>query len=250
MHIPRIYISQPLSENTLLELDKATMHHLVTVMRMKVGRQFIIFNGIPVDAQYGEFTATLRHIDKKTAQIDVGKFSICLSESPLETHLGACLIKNDRMDWLLQKATELGVTTITPLMSEYTDNKIPADRLDKKMDHWRKVLINACEQSGRVCIPDLQFPQPLQAWLSVVEADEKFVLHPYIKQSQLPVEKPRSIALLVGPEGGLSDAEVELAIEARFSGLTLGPRILRAETAPLVALSMLAYQFGDMCGDI
>ena len=123
MHIPRIYIPLPLSEHTQIELDKASMHHLVTVMRMKVGRQVILFNNVPIDGRYGEFTATLTSVDKKQARVDIGEFASPQIESPLQVHLGTCLIKNDRMDWLLQKATELGVSEITPLFSQYTDVK-------------------------------------------------------------------------------------------------------------------------------
>jgi 16S rRNA (uracil1498-N3)-methyltransferase len=250
MHIPRIYIPQALSENSSLELDKTAMHHLVTVMRMKVGRQFIIFNGLSVNGEYGEFTAILSHVDKKRAHFEVGAFSTSLTESTLRIHLGACIIKNDRMDWLLQKATELGVAEITPLFSQYTDAKIPADRIEKKIAHWQKIIVNACEQSGRVMIPVIHPPQALDAWLpSLSERHCKLILHPYVQPynfGALPAsEKTSKLALLVGPEGGLSEQEVNLAITNQFAGMKLGPRILRAETAPLVAMSILMHQLGD-----
>jgi 16S rRNA (uracil1498-N3)-methyltransferase len=264
MHIPRIYIPQPLSEHISIELDKASMHHLVTVMRMKVGRELILFNGQPVEHQenkeYGEFTATLAHIDKKHARIDIGFFSAPEVESPLKIHLGMCLIKNDRMDWLLQKATELGVSSITPLFSQYTDVKMPADRTEKKMAHWHKILINACEQSGRVRVPDLHAPIPLNSWVQSRPAmSKKFVLHPYVTPNAVPstisstisstteeAQPSSSVALLVGPEGGLTEQEVDLAVDNQFLGMKLGPRILRAETAPLAALAVLLHQFGDL----
>jgi len=256
MHIPRIYISQPLSEHTAIELDKAAMHHLVTVMRMKVGRQIILFNNLPVDGRYGEFTATLASVDKKHARIDIGIFTPLNVESPLKVHLGACLIKTDRMDWLLQKATELGVSEITPLFSEYTDVKIPADRTEKKMEHWRKIIINACEQSGRVVLPILHTPVALNSWVKTSSnVSQKFVLHPYALPNEdnatvsvidRKAASLEEIALLVGPEGGLTEQEASFAMDNHFSRMALGPRILRAETAPLAALAILSYQFGDV----
>ncbi|MFT7386779.1 MAG: 16S rRNA (uracil1498-N3)-methyltransferase [Candidatus Endobugula sp.] len=250
MHIPRIYIPQAFSEHTSLELDKAAMHHLVTVMRMKVGHQFMVFNGRPVDGVYGEFVATLSHVDKKKAQVEVGKFSLARTEPSLRIHLGACVIKNDRMDWLLQKATELGVTEITPLFSQNTDVKIPAERIEKKVEHWQKIVVNACQQSGRVTIPVIHAPQVLDTWLPLLsERHCKLILHPYVPPYSFDAlsasKKPSKLALLVGPEGGLSEQEVSLAIANQFSGMRLGPRILRAETAPLVAMSILMHQLGD-----
>jgi 16S rRNA (uracil1498-N3)-methyltransferase len=239
------------------------MHHLVTVMRMKVGRSRILFNSQPIDGQYGEFAATLSHVDKKRARIDVGDFSAPQVESPLKVSLGMCVIKNDRMDWLLQKATELGVSEITPLFSEYTDVKIPADRIEKKIQHWRKILINACEQSGRVRLPALHTPRGIASWVqSSAHISQKFVLHPYAT-SQAGDNVPstlaspsigrrdgtdstdNTVALLVGPEGGLTEEEVGFAVGNHFVGMKLGPRILRAETAPLAALAVLSYQQGD-----
>lgn len=243
MHVPRIYLNQPLSENITIELEPASAHHIATVMRMKVGRAVTLFNGEKQQGVLGEFTATLAYVSKKSVAVAVGDFIPRDTESSLAVELGACLIKNDRMDWLLQKATELGVTSVTPLWSEYTDVKIPADRLEKKMNHWRQVMISACEQSERVAIPILNMPKKLPDWLDV-SADKKIVLHPYVASSSIS-DSMQSVALLVGPEGGLSEAEVALSIEHQFTGMVLGPRILRAETAPLAALTALQLQSGD-----
>lgn len=246
MHIPRLYIPQPLFEHTLLALEPAAAHHIAKVLRMKAGRSIRLFNGqANASSGLGEFSATLHSVDKKNVIVSVGEFISRNTESPLSVELGVCLIKNDRMDWLLQKATELGVTTITPLWSEYTDVKIPVDRLEKKFNHWQQVIINACEQSGRVAIPVLNAPQKIAEWSRSVQADKKYVLHPYVESAVLTSPSLKSIAVLVGPEGGLSDEEVDLAKKHHFSGLALGQRILRAETAPLAALSILQYQHGD-----
>lgn len=245
MHIPRIYIPQTLSENSTIELEPSAAHHIATVMRMKVGRSVILFNGMPYGDQEGEFEATLAYVSKKSVAVAINSFVERKTESSLEIELGVCLIKNDRMDWLLQKATELGVTSISPLWSEYTDVKIPADRLDKKMQHWQKVIINACEQSGRTRIPSIQSPQSIQLWVENVTADKRILLHPYTKQADKQDNTLSSVALLVGPEGGLTENEVEMAIKDGFEGWVLGSRILRAETAPLAALSVLQSRFGD-----
>jgi 16S rRNA (uracil1498-N3)-methyltransferase len=258
MHIPRIYISQPLIENSIIELEPAAAHHIAKVLRMKAGRQIILFNGevfntevfnaVAVDGCYGEFPATLIRVDKKDVSVELGSFVERQTESPLAVELGACLIKNDRMDWLLQKSVELGVSDISPLFSEFTDVKIAEDRLEKKIQHWQRIIINACEQSGRVSIPTLHAPQKIQLWIASSNSERKYVLHPYIAGSSNDVASgkiPASAALLVGPEGGLAEHEVEFAINNHFSGLALGKRILRAETAPLAALALLQYQFGD-----
>jgi len=148
MRISRIYINKPITLNERLTLESTVAHYVSTVLRMKIGRQVILFNG-----QGGEFRATLVDSNKKTVSFEVDDFIDTKSESPLSIELACCLIKNDRMDWLLQKATELGVTSFVPLFSEYTDIKIPQDRLKKKIDHWQQVVVSACEQSGRTSIP-------------------------------------------------------------------------------------------------
>ncbi|MFT5116483.1 MAG: 16S rRNA (uracil1498-N3)-methyltransferase [Kiritimatiellia bacterium] len=253
MHIPRIYVSQSLAENSTIGLEPEAAHHIAKVLRMKVGRQLTLFNGealngIAVDGCYGEFSATLVSVDKKKVSVELGSFIERQTESPLAIELGACLIKNDRMDWLLQKSVELGVSTIFPLFSEFTDVKIAEDRLEKKMQHWQRIIINACEQSGRVFIPTLHAPQNIQSWIASTNTEKKYVLHPYIAISSSDAvnsEAPISAALLVGPEGGLAEHEVECATNHNFTGLVLGKRILRAETAPIAALALLQHQFGD-----
>lgn len=246
MHIPRLYVPQTLTANETIELSKQAAHHIATVMRMKAGREVILFNGQLHEGKEGEFKATLAYVDKKNVCVAVGEFVERSTESSLHTELGICLIKNDRMDWLLQKATELGVNKISPLWSEYTDVKIPSDRIEKKYQHWQQVLINACEQCGRTSIPEISLPQKIAAWCESVEADKKIILHPYSGNSVTQETQPVSIALLIGPEGGFSESEVEQALAKNFQSVTLGARILRAETAPLVALSLMQAHYGDI----
>ena len=156
MRIPRVYTDQPLAVNTSVELDTASAHYVVNVLRMKEGRPITLFNGMG-----GEYSGLLSAVSKKSAVVSLESFQGVSLESSIEITLGVCLIKNDRMDWLLQKAVELGVNRINPLLSEYTDVKLPVNRIEKKIQHWQQVLINACQQSGRAHVPIIGDPQPL-----------------------------------------------------------------------------------------
>ncbi len=249
MRITRIYTEQPLAENHSVILGTAESHYIAKVLRMKVGRELILFNGVLLGGQYGEYEAVITEVNKKSVAVEIKKFQSKETEPLVAIELGCCLIKNDRMDWLLQKATELGVNTFSPLISEYMDVKIPADRLEKKMQHWQQIIVSACEQCGRTQIPVLHKPYSFTQWVEKVEADSKYVLHPYNAQ---PFNLHSSdncafgkLALAVGPEGGLTESEVALAHQHSFVSMALGPRILRAETAPLAALSIIQHRLGD-----
>jgi 16S rRNA (uracil1498-N3)-methyltransferase len=250
MRIPRLYVKQKLSANSNVELSQETSHYLCNVLRVKAGREVVLFDGrLSDDGKTGEYQATLLEANKRSAVVAIKKFIETQSESQLNIELACCLIKNDRMDWLIQKATELGVTSISPLFSEYTDVKLSAERLDKKQFHWQQIVISACEQSGRTQIPIVNFPSSLSGWIVQSSAEEKYVLHPYNAKPfafyNSHQKNNKTVALLMGPEGGLSDKEVNEAHAKQFKSVLLGPRILRAETAPLVALSILQSQLGD-----
>lgn len=251
MRIPRLYVDQKLTEKSVVILEQQPSHYLCKVLRVKAGRELVLFNGYLSDTgSRGEYLATLTEANKKAAVVELKKFTATQSESNLKLELACCLIKNDRMDWLLQKATELGVTTISPLFSEHTDVKLSAERLDKKQCHWQQIVISACEQSGRNHVPIVNDPMSISKWLKQDSSENKYMLHPYDAEPFAFANKSRqvklSVALLVGPEGGLSDEEVAQAHRHQFKSVSLGPRILRAETAPLVALSILQSQLGDL----
>lgn len=202
----------------------------------------VLFNG-DGDA----FNARLEQADRKGAAVAIlDRRPDPETESPLHIHLGIALSKGDRFDWVLQKATELGVSAITPLQTQRVDVRLNRERSEKKQRHWRQVLISACEQSGRNRLPMLAESSALDAWLEAVKADEKWVLCPDQTGSLASSAAPTSIALLVGPEGGLEDAEIERAQRAGFSALQLGPRVLRTETAPLAAIAILQHRWGDL----
>ena len=240
MRITRLFTDQPLAGGASVSLDGDAARHLGRALRARVGDSVTLFNG---DGR--EFTACIQEISKRSIVAEVGEATEPATESPVKTEIGLCLSKGDRFDWAIQKATEMGVGKVVPLLSERVDFTIPADRLEKRRSHWQQIVISACEQSGRAVIPLVQEPTSLPHWLSTVEADCKLVLDPVATGSELD-DQPAHIALLIGPEGGLSPSELALASESGFTAIQLGPRILRTETAPLVALSVLGARWGDI----
>jgi 16S rRNA (uracil1498-N3)-methyltransferase len=238
----RVYINQPLSVGATITLPDDAARHLVQVLRMRLGDSFIAFNG-----QGGEYAATLSTISKREAQATIGELSAVDRESPLSITLAQCVSKGDRMDYTLQKAVELGVSNVVPLMSSRTVVKLDAERWAKKIEHWQGVIISACEQSGRTRVPQLAAPEDLDDWLRRNTSDSlKLVLAPGAsKQLRQLDPNSRAITLLIGPEGGLSEAECTLAAKHEFIPLALGPRILRTETAGVAALAAIQAQWGD-----
>ena len=238
----RVYTDQPMTSGETITLDAVSSRHLATVLRLKPGEQVTLFNGLG-----GEFLATLAQCNSKQVTADISSFKNVDRESPLKIHLGIGLSRGDRMDWVIQKATEAGVTEITPLYTERTEVKLKGDRSEKKVRHWKQVSISACEQCYRTQLPIIHAPTLLNEWLSTTEAEKKLVLHHRSQQTirELATQQAASAALLIGPEGGLSSQEIVLAENALFSALTLGPRVLRTETAPVVAISILQSLWGD-----
>lgn len=240
MRIPRIYTTQTLTTDSLIDLEEAPSHHLSKVLRMQAGRELILFNGAG-----GEYTGVIDAISKKSVAVKLTAFNLENRQSTLQLELAIGVSRGDRMDWVLQKATELGVSKITPLITERTEVKLGGERADKKLGHWQQTIVSACEQCQRNLLPELSEPVLLSEWMASCKAELKFVLHHRDNQG-LPQDKTTSsIALLVGPEGGLSDAEIAQAIALQFSPLTLGPRVLRTETAPVAAISLVQYLWGD-----
>lgn len=236
----RIYTPAPLVSGTTISLDEQAFQHLIRVLRMSDGDQIHLFNG---DGR--EFAGSLCEVGKKQANVQIGD---CLkTDAPLALpiHLGQVISKGDKMDFTIQKATELGVSRITPLVSERCDVRLKGERMDKKLEHWRKVAISACEQCGRNDIPVIDEPQAMTDWAPGVTSEARFILHPHNQQALASNQRPTSVCLLVGPEGGFSAIEVEQAERCGFTGLLLGPRILRTETAALAAISVLQYLWGD-----
>lgn len=240
MSFPRIFISQLFQAGDTLPLDNNNFGHLIRVLRFKERDEIRVFNG-----QGSEYQAQITHIEKKSAFIYISRQLRKDPEAKLHIHLGQVISKGDKMDFTLQKATELGVNAITPLWSERCDVRLKGERLEKKMEHWQKIIISACEQCGRNRIPVLHLPLLLDDWVNSLESDLKLILHPHKQQALTNYTKPCSLSVLVGPEGGFTDREVSFTRQQGFNGLTLGPRILRTETAALAALSVFQFYWGD-----
>jgi 16S rRNA (uracil1498-N3)-methyltransferase len=238
---PRIHTDQELGEHQSLQLDAAASGHLAGALRLRAGDHLTLFNG-----SGGEYRATISHIERKQVTVEIDAFRERCVESPLNIHLGIAISRGERMDWVIQKTTELGVKTISTLFSERCEVKLKGERAEKKLRHWRQVAISACEQCGRNDVPAIVAPQQLGNWCESVDADARLVLHHQAETWREPRVKPASVALLIGPEGGLTVAEITNAQERGFVPAALGPRVLRTETAPLAACAILQARWGDM----
>lgn len=241
MRNSRIYTAQKLHSNTTIVLEPEASHHLAHVLRLGIGDSLTLFNGAG-----GEYPCEITAVDMKNVRVMTGAHREKNCESPLDIHLGIAVSRGERMDWIVQKSTELGVSSITPLTTEHTGVKLKAERADKKVHHWRQIAISACEQCGRNRLPTIYPLQALNLWLESTVAERKFVLYHRADSPTRVGDVPATIALLVGPEGGFSENEIEAAEQAGYTSLRLGPRVLRTETAPLAAITILQSWWGDM----
>jgi len=242
LSVPRIYLPVPLQSGTEVMLDARAAQYVVRVLRLKAGAQLILFNG-----EGGEYAATLQPVSGATAKAAVGDFIARDAESPLTVTLAQAISRGERMDYAIQKAVELGVSHIQPLVTEFCVVKIHQERVDKRLAHWQGIIISACEQCGRTRVPAISAPAPFARWLADCTSSVKLVLDPYATQglSQLP-QPAGDITLLIGPEGGLSDAELAQAQHVGFIPVRLGARMLRTETAPVAALAAVQTLWGDL----
>ena len=250
MRVPRVYLDQALHSGAELALDKAAAHYLVSVLRLRADDALIIFNG-----NGGEYTATLQSATNKQATIAVGSHSPGVKPSPLQPTLAIGLSRGERMDWVIQKAVELGVSEVIPLFTERCEVKLKGERALKKLGHWQQIAISACEQSQRNDVPTIKPAQPLMEFLAAsappANSDLRLILDPRAEQSlsSILLDKDpttNTIVLLSGPEGGFSDGEIKQAQQKGVISVGLGPRVLRTETAPLAALSIVQALLGDM----
>ena len=225
-----------------MQLDEGAARHLTSVLRMKAGQDIILFDG-----RGGEYSAQLSAVKKGKAAVTVGEFFDVNRESPLKIQLAIGISRGERMDWIVQKATELGVTEITPLFTERCEVKLNGERLEKKTRHWQQVAISACEQCQRNTVPLLKPAITADQYLAESTDALKLVLHHRTERRLAEMTNANNnIALLVGPEGGLSDREIDSAFNNGFAPLAIGPRVLRTETAPLAAMSIIQSLWGDM----
>jgi len=250
--MPRFYCAQALHTGASIALPATATRH-VQVLRMQPGQTITLFNGAG-----GEFDAVIEHMGRQDVQVVIGAHQAVEREAQHHVHLAVVVPANDRMDWLVEKATELGVQRITPLMSQHSVLRLQGERADKKIAHWQAVAISACEQCGRNTLPHIDGLQNLSAWLhsdwvahlqntnSAHGAIQSAVLslHPSTQSlGEWSMNHPsNSWLLLNGPEGGLTNEEDALARDKGFAAVNLGARVLRAETAALAALAYFSLR--------
>lgn len=234
--MPRFFIEADLAVDTHVELTATVFHHWVKVLRAQAGESATLFNG-----QGGEYQATLTDVSKKSATVSIHTFNPDNRTPAFTTLLGQVMSKGDRMDYAIQKAVELGVSTIQLLTSERCEMRLKYDRDQKKIDHWQAIAIAACEQCGLNLVPQILAPMTLEQWLNTTLPSTKLVLAPNKDQVNVLENATQDIVLLIGPEGGLSEAEIESSNQVGFINWCIGERVLRTETAPVVALSILNY---------
>lgn len=255
MRVPRIYDAKMQAQSgSELQLDESGANHVSKVLRLKEGSLIRVFDG-----KGHEFEATLVQVGKKTV-VQLGSPLSNESESPLWVELLQVVSRGNRMDFTLQKAVELGVSRIIPLTSERCGVKLDPERAQKKIESYQQLVISACEQCGRAVVPRVEMLQSFESMLEGIKSNapnlptttpdgRKFInliLDPRAPHKIANLEPTLAYRLLIGPEGGFSSEEVQQTYDAGFTGITLGPRILRTETTALVTLSILGAHFGDL----
>ena len=240
----RFYHSNPLDLNQIIILDEFSSHHALRVMRVKVDDFLVLFNGDGF-----EYRGRVSDINKKTINVEILSKEKNNNESPININLFQSISSNEKMDMVIQKATELGVNSIQPIFSSRSTIKLSLDRTKKRLMHWRQVSISACEQSGRSKIPTIKSPIGFDQVSKEIKTTNSLnlVLHPDSQQpsSNLPHEYSGDINIFIGPEGGFNHEEVSFLKKQNCINIQLGPRILRTETAPLAIIAILQYKYGD-----
>lgn len=240
----RLFVSRDLINGKHLVVAGDRARYLGRVLRLRVGDEITVFDG-----SGPEWTATIEAMSKSEVTLQIVEQREAGTESPLKIHLVQGVSRGERMDYVVQKATELGVTRITPVLTEYGVVKLGGERAEKRREHWAGVAASACEQSGRTRVPLIDTPLPLKDWFGAkpAEADVDLVLAPGAGTALAQVPSPQTrVCILIGPEGGFSPAEYEDAELAGFAAVSLGPRILRTETAAAAALAVMQANWGDL----
>jgi 16S rRNA (uracil1498-N3)-methyltransferase len=243
MRLNRIYCDGPIAQGAEVALPSAGAYHVARVLRMREGAPLSVFDGSGM-----EFHSEILKVDGDKVTVRVGSTATVATESPLRITLVQGISRSERMDWTLQKATELGVSAIAPVLTSRSVVRLDDKQAEKKQAHWRGIVIGACEQCGRAKIPAVSAPVPLRSHFANVRKEGmRLVLSPVAPGSLAGLSSlPSRVDLLIGPEGGLDDDELIAATKAGFMPVRLGPRVLRTETAAVVALSVLQALWGDL----
>jgi len=239
----RVHAEQPLAAGLELALPDAAAYHVARVLRLRPGAPLVLFDGSGAD-----FRAEIVAVEGDRVRVRVGERTAGLRESPLAITLVQAVSRSERMDWTLQKATELGVRRIQPVLSARSVVRLDERQAAKKLRHWQAIVAGACEQCGRSVLPDVRAPLELSRYFAESPREgQRLVLSPNGPASLAGLASTAArIELLIGPEGGLDDAELDASARAGFAPVRLGPRVLRTETAGIVALAVLQALWGDL----
>lgn len=244
MRLTRVYVDAGLATGQLLSLDGNAANHIARVLRLRAGDELTLFDG-----QGGEYAAHIKEMRRDTVLVNVAAHRPLERESPCELALAQGISRGERMDWVIQKATELGVARILPLFTERSVVHLDEKQAARKVQHWRSIAIAACEQSGRNRVPEVAAPVGLHDFLEAraSNAGVGLLLSPRATARIADIATlERGATVLIGPEGGLSDIEQEVALKRGFTPVRMGPRVLRTETAAVCALTLLQQRFGDL----
>jgi len=241
MRLTRLYFKSTLNIDSTVKLDSYATHYLVNVLRLNQGDELILFNG-----NDGDVLGELRANSKREATIYLKELISAPVNSGLYIHLALGLSKGDRMDYAIQKSTEVGAKEITPLYSEFSTVKFKEEkRLQNKLRHWQQIAVSACEQCGAQTPPTVNNPKTLNDFVEMSSETTKIILDASGKAKFQDLEIASPVSILIGPEGGLSDNELKQVQHQGFKRISLGPRILRSETAPVAAIAILQNLYGD-----
>jgi 16S rRNA (uracil1498-N3)-methyltransferase len=242
MSEPRVYVDLDLAVGTVAALPEEAYRHLVIVLRRIPNDAVTLFNG-----RGGEYAGRVESVAKRNLTVRIEEFREVERESPLHVTLAQAVSKGEHMDYAIQKAVELGVASIQPLLTDHVVVRLDAERWARKQEHWQGVAVAACEQSGRTRIPRVLPVADLRDWLNTCPPEAlRLALTPTATPTTVKHASNQPVVLLVGPEGGLSEVELKLADLAGFAWMSLGARVLRTETAGVVALAILQSKFGDL----
>ncbi len=245
MREPRVYIGRDLDTGREIELGQVSAYHLSRVLRLRPGDPIRLFNG-----NGEEYRASITDVSKNAMRAEVGVLAVYEQTPKFALNLLLGISKGERMDFTIQKAVELGISRIRPLHCTRSVVRLKGERLERRLVHWRRILVSACEQSGRCRLPVIDGPEAFPPALDDCDGDCRLVMHHRGTRGLERIDKPaRSLDLLIGPEGGLEPSELELAQGRGFIPLRLGPRIMRTETAPLAALAAIQMLWGDFRTD-
>ncbi|MDA1372908.1 MAG: 16S rRNA (uracil(1498)-N(3))-methyltransferase [Proteobacteria bacterium] len=240
MRTSRLHYDGKLETGTAVPLPAESAHYLATVLRSKIGEAVHLFN-----SEHGEFLCHIEHIKKNLVAVFIESKLRAADEQALKIHLALGLSRGDRLDYAIQKSTELGVHGITPVYSQFGEVKFkPGAKLENKLRHWQRVAVSASEQSGRLSVPKIHTPERLEEWFASSTANCRLVLDPRGEETIGQLNVIDTIDLLIGPEGGFSAEELKKAAACDYAIVSLGARILRTETAPVAALAILQHLYG------